>query len=65
VDLPRDADVRVDVSNGAGDVSVLPDEGSSDGLYQGEGKGSWVNDGTAEIVLTIDNGFGDVRVRRG
>ena len=53
------------MSNGAGDVSVLQGEDSPGGLYQGADKGPWVKDGTAEIVLTIDNGFGDVKVRRG
>jgi phage shock protein PspC (stress-responsive transcriptional regulator) len=62
--VPRDADVRVEVTNGIGDVDVLGTEGSDDGLYPGEGTGSWVDDGTAELFLTVNAGVGDVEVSR-
>jgi phage shock protein PspC (stress-responsive transcriptional regulator) len=62
--LPDDADVRLVVNHGFGDVRVLPGEASDDGLYPGEGTGAWVADGTAEIVLTINAGVGDLEVSR-
>jgi phage shock protein PspC (stress-responsive transcriptional regulator) len=63
--LPRDADVQVEVDSGLGDVDVLDGESSDGGLYPGEGRGSWVDDGEPEFVLTIDAGVGDVEVQRG
>ena len=63
--LPRDADVQVDVDSGLGEVDVLDGEDRAGGLYPGEGSGSWVDDGEAEIVLTIHAGVGDVEVSRG
>ena len=65
IQVPEDADVRVDVHHGVGDVTVLQGEGSDNGLYPGTGEGSWVDDGTAEIALTINAGLGDVEVSRG
>ena len=62
--LPGDADVRVEANHGLGDVSVLQDEGTLDGVYPGNGSGDWVADGDPEIVLTINAGVGDVEVSR-
>jgi hypothetical protein len=62
--LPEDADARVVVNHGLGDVTVLPDEAPDGDLYPGEGPGSWVDDGTAEIILTINAGVGDLEVSR-
>jgi len=62
--LPDDADVRLEVHSGIGDVDVRMDE-TDDGYYPGAGTGAWVDDRTAEIVLTIDAGVGDVEVSRG
>jgi phage shock protein PspC (stress-responsive transcriptional regulator) len=65
VRVPRDADVRVVVDSGMGRVDLFEDQVSDGGLFPGVGSGSWVDDGEAEIVLTIDNGIGDVEVTRG
>jgi phage shock protein PspC (stress-responsive transcriptional regulator) len=62
--VPEDADVRVTVHSGVGDVSVLDGEASDGDLYPGEGIGDWVDDGRAEIDLTINAGVGDVEVHR-
>ena len=62
--LPDDADVRVEVNHGLGDVRVLSDEAETDGVYPGQGSGSWVGDDDPEIVLTIHAGVGDVEVSR-
>jgi hypothetical protein len=40
-------------------------EETGEGWYPGRGPGSWVDDGTPEIVLTVDAGVGDVEVSRG
>ena len=63
--LPRDADVQVEVHSGLGDVDVLGAQSSDGGLHPGQGSGSWVDDGEAEIVLTVNAGVGDVEVQRG
>ena len=63
--VPRDADVEVEVDPGIGNVDVLDDEGLRDGVYPGEGAGSWVDDGDPELVLTIDAGVRNVEVSRG
>jgi hypothetical protein len=63
--VPRDADVRVEVQSGIGTVSVLEDGVSDGGFFPGEGSGSWVDDGDAELVLTVHAGVGDVEVSRG
>ncbi|MCV2488468.1 PspC domain-containing protein [Geodermatophilus sp. YIM 151500] len=63
--LPRDADVRVHVDVGHGNVDLF-DRGLTDGgLFPGEGVGSWVDDGLPEIELTLDARAGDVEVTRG
>ena len=62
--VPVDPDVRLEVDNGLGDVTVDLDE-AGDGFYPGDGRGEWVDDGTAEIVLSVDAGLGDVEVSRG
>jgi phage shock protein PspC (stress-responsive transcriptional regulator) len=62
--LPSDADVRLEVHDGIGDVTVDMDE-AAPGFYPGEGRGPWVNDGFAEIELTVNAGVGDVEVSRG
>lgn len=62
--VPRDADVRVEVHSGIGTVSVLEDGVSDGGFFPGEGSGSWVDDGEAELVLTVHAGVGDVEVSR-
>ena len=62
--LPDDADVQLDIHHGLGDVTVDMDE-AGDGFYPGEGLGPWIGDDTAEIVLTINAGVGDVEVSRG
>jgi phage shock protein PspC (stress-responsive transcriptional regulator) len=61
--VPDDADVRVIVSHGLGDLSILDGEASDGDLYPGT-DGTWVNDGSPEIILTIDAGIGDVEVNR-
>ncbi|MEI4272393.1 PspC domain-containing protein [Klenkia sp. LSe6-5] len=62
--VPRSADVQVDVQNGVGDADVLGD-GSQGGFFPGTGGQRWTDDGTPEIVLTIESGIGDVTVSRG
>jgi phage shock protein PspC (stress-responsive transcriptional regulator) len=62
--LPPDADVRLEIDNGIGDVTVDMDETGA-GFYPGEGRGPWVDDGFAEIELTVNAGVGDVEVSRG
>jgi phage shock protein PspC (stress-responsive transcriptional regulator) len=61
--VPREADVRVTVDSGIGNVDLF-DEGRSGGLFPGDGGESWSDDGEPEIVLTIDAGIGDVEVSR-
>ncbi|SCX47177.1 phage shock protein C (PspC) family protein [Klenkia marina] len=62
--VPRSADVQVDVQNGVGEADVL-DGGSRGGFFPGTGGQRWTDDGTPEIVLTIESGIGDVTVTRG
>jgi phage shock protein PspC (stress-responsive transcriptional regulator) len=62
--LPPDADVRLEIDTGIGDVTVDMDETRA-GFYPGEGRGPWVDDGFAEIELTVNAGVGDVEVSRG
>ena len=63
--LPRDADVRLDVHSDLGSVDLF-DQGSLDtGFFPGSGSGSWVDDGTAEFAIVVNNGLGDVEVSRG
>ncbi|MBM7805910.1 phage shock protein PspC (stress-responsive transcriptional regulator) [Geodermatophilus bullaregiensis] len=57
VTVPGDADVRIDVESGIGEVDLL---GRSDGgLFRAPG-----GDGDADLVLTIEHGVGDVEVSR-
>jgi phage shock protein PspC (stress-responsive transcriptional regulator) len=63
--VPRDADVRVDVESGIGEVTLFGDRGLQQGEFSGSGAGSWVGDDRAEIVLTVNSGIGDVEVSRG
>jgi phage shock protein PspC (stress-responsive transcriptional regulator) len=63
--LPADADARVTVHSGLGDVTVLEGEPYDGELYPGDGMGTWVDDGTPEIDLTVNAGVGDVEVSRG
>lgn len=62
--VPRSADVRVEVSNGLGNADVFG-RSSDGGTYAGTGDQPWTGDDTAEIVLTIESGIGDVTVSRG
>jgi phage shock protein PspC (stress-responsive transcriptional regulator) len=62
--VPRSADVQVTVQNGVGESDVLG-LGSDGGFSAGTGSRPWTGDGTAEIVLTVDSGVGDVTVSRG
>ncbi len=64
IDVPMDADVRVDVESGMGSVSLFGEDGRADGSFAGTGTGSWVGDGSPEIVLSINAGIGDVEVDR-
>ena len=63
--VPRDADVRVDVDSGIGSVDVFGEGDRRQGFFEGSGSGSWVDDGEAEIVLSVNAGIGDVEVSRG
>src|SRR4029450_11121393 len=64
--VPRDADVYVVGMGGIGDVE-FEDESIGQGgeLFPGIGSGDWVDDGRAELRITIHNGIGDVEVSRG
>jgi phage shock protein PspC (stress-responsive transcriptional regulator) len=62
--VPADADVRVDVETGMGSVEVFDEPDVTEGFFEGRGVGSWVADGEAEIVLTVNGGAGDVEVSR-
>jgi phage shock protein PspC (stress-responsive transcriptional regulator) len=62
--VPRSADVQVSVQNGVGEADVLG-LGSDGGFSPGTGSQPWTGDGTAEIVLTVESGVGDVTVSRG
>jgi phage shock protein PspC (stress-responsive transcriptional regulator) len=65
IDVPPGADVRVDVQSGIGSVRLFGQDGRADGYFSGSGTGSWVGDGTPEIVLSVNAGIGDVEVDRG
>jgi phage shock protein PspC (stress-responsive transcriptional regulator) len=65
IDVPADADVRVDVESGIGSVRLFGQDGRADGYFAGSGTGSWVGDGNPEIVLSVNAGIGDVEVDRG
>jgi phage shock protein PspC (stress-responsive transcriptional regulator) len=63
--VPQDADVRLTIDSGVGNIDVF-DQGSVDrGFFAGTGTGSWVNDDKAEFVIAVHNGAGDVEVSRG
>ncbi|SDN61793.1 phage shock protein C (PspC) family protein [Klenkia soli] len=62
--VPESADVQVTVQNGVGESDVLG-LGSDGGFSPGTGSQPWTGDGTAEIVLTVESGLGDVTVSRG
>jgi len=65
VRVPADADVRLTVDSGVGNLDVF-DQGSVDsGFFPGSGPGSWVDDGRPEFVITLNSGVGDVEVSRG
>jgi Cell wall-active antibiotics response 4TMS YvqF len=65
VRVPADADVRLTVDSGVGNLDVF-DQGSVDsGFFPGTGTGSWVDDGRPEFVITLNSGVGDVEVSRG
>lgn len=63
--VPRDADVRITVDAGMGEVGLFGRRGLTEGTFDGTGSGSWVGDGEAEIVLDVDAGVGNVEVTRG
>jgi phage shock protein PspC (stress-responsive transcriptional regulator) len=63
--VPFDADVRLTIDNGVGNIDVF-DQGSVDsGFFPGTGTGSWVDDGRAEFRIAVNSGVGDVEVSRG
>lgn len=62
--VPRSADVQVSVQNGVGEADVLG-LGADGGFSAGTGSQPWTGDGTAEVVLTVESGVGDVTVSRG
>jgi phage shock protein PspC (stress-responsive transcriptional regulator) len=62
--VPTSADVQVVVRSGVGDSDVLG-LGPDGGFSAGTGSQPWTGDGTAEIVLTVESGVGDVTVSRG
>ena len=63
--VPRSADVQLYVEQGLGNLEVFDRGSESDGFFPGAGSGSWIDDGEAEIVLTVNSGVGDVEVSRG
>jgi hypothetical protein len=63
--LPQSADVQMSVDVGLGSVDALGQDGAGQGFHPGTGAGSWVDDGEAEIDLTVNSGLGDVEVSRG
>jgi hypothetical protein len=64
IQVPQDADVQLTLENGIGSADVFG-QGSTDGYFPGRGAGDWVDDGEAEIFLTVHAGVGDVEVSRG
>jgi hypothetical protein len=64
IQVPLDADVQITLDSGLGSADVF-EEGPVDGYFPGRGAGDWVDDGEAEIVLTVHAGVGDVEVSRG
>ena len=63
--VPMDADVRLTIDSGVGNLDVF-DQGSLDrGFFPGTGTGSWVDDGRPEFVIAVHIGVGDVEVSRG
>jgi phage shock protein PspC (stress-responsive transcriptional regulator) len=63
--VPRSADVQLLVEQGLGDLKVFDRGAAADGFFPGTGSRPWTDDGTAEFVLTIHSGLGDVEVSRG
>jgi phage shock protein PspC (stress-responsive transcriptional regulator) len=63
--LPADADARVTVDSGVGEVKLFGRDGLTEGTFEGSGRGSWVGDDEVEIILDVDAGLGNVEVTRG
>jgi predicted membrane protein len=63
--VPRSADVQLTVEQGVGELQVFDRGSAADGFFPGVGSRPWTGDGTAEFVLTINSGLGDVEVSRG
>jgi hypothetical protein len=63
--IPRSADVQLVVEQGIGNLDVFDRGAAADGFFPGTGSRPWTDDGTAEFVLTINSGLGDVEVSRG
>jgi phage shock protein PspC (stress-responsive transcriptional regulator) len=63
--VPASADVQLSLDSGLGSVQVFDRGSASSGFFPGEGSAPWTADGTAEIVLTVHQGVGDVEVSRG
>jgi phage shock protein PspC (stress-responsive transcriptional regulator) len=65
VRVPFDADVRLTVDSGVGNIDVFGQGSLDRGFFPGTGSGSWVDDGTPEFTIVVNSGLGDVEVSRG
>ena len=63
--VPSDADVRLTVMSGVGNIDAFGQGSLRPRLLPRPGSGSWVDDGKAEFVIAVHNGAGDVEVSRG
>jgi phage shock protein PspC (stress-responsive transcriptional regulator) len=63
--VPADADVRLTIHSGVGNLDVFGQGSLDSGFFAGTGSGSWVDDGLPEFVITVNSGVGDVEVSRG
>jgi phage shock protein PspC (stress-responsive transcriptional regulator) len=65
ITVPRDADVRLSIESGLGEIDAFDQGSVESGFFPGTGSGSWADDGRAEISIVVHSGVGDVEVSRG
>jgi phage shock protein PspC (stress-responsive transcriptional regulator) len=62
--VPADADVRLSIDTGIGNIDTFGQGSVDHGFFPGTGTGSWVDDGQAEFDIVVHSGAGDVEVSR-